>query len=82
MLFTYKAVTKEGREASGDIEAQGQDAAVAALQRNELVVVSIRPTDQKSFFEFDINVFNRVSKGNRNGVATDSNPPRGARACA
>jgi type IV pilus assembly protein PilC len=62
MLFTYKAVTKEGREASGDIEAQGQDAAVAALQRNELVVVSIRPTDQKSFFEFDINVFNRVSQ--------------------
>ena len=62
MLFAYKAVTKEGRETSGDIEAHGPDAAVGALQRSELVVVSIRPVDKKSFFEFDINIFNRVSQ--------------------
>lgn len=62
MLFVYKAVTKEGRETTGDIEAQGMDSAVLALQRNGLVVVSVRPADQKSLFEFDLNVFDRVSQ--------------------
>lgn len=61
MLFNYKAITKEGMETSGDIEAQNQDAAVNALQRSGLVVVSVRSTDQKGFFESDLNIFNRVS---------------------
>ncbi|MDO8603898.1 MAG: type II secretion system F family protein [bacterium] len=61
MLFTYKAVTKEGRETSGEIDAQGQDSAINALQRSGLVVVSVRPADQKKLFELDINIFNRVS---------------------
>lgn len=62
MLFLYKAVTKEGRETTGTIEAQGSDAAVNALQRSGLVVVSVRSADQKTFFEFDIDIFNRVSQ--------------------
>lgn len=61
MLFIYKAVTKEGGETSGDIEAQNQDSAINALQRSGLVVVSVRSADQKSIFEFDINILNRVS---------------------
>lgn len=61
MLFVYKAVTKEGRETIGEIEAQSQDVAVNSLQRSGLVVVSVRPADQKSFFEYDIAFLNRVS---------------------
>ena len=61
MLFVYKAVTKEGRETVGEIEAQTQDVAVNSLQRSGLVVVSVRPADQKSFFEYDIAFLNRVS---------------------
>ncbi len=62
MLFIYKVVTKEGRETSGDIEAQGIDAAIGALHRNGFVVVSIRPADKKSLFELDLNIFSRVSQ--------------------
>lgn len=61
MLFAYKAVTKEGGETSGTIEAQTQDSAINALQRSGLVVISVRSADQKNFFEFDLNFFNRVS---------------------
>lgn len=61
MLFVYKAVTKEGGETTGSIEAQNQDSAINALQRSGLVVVSVRSADSKSLFEIDINIFNRVS---------------------
>ncbi len=63
MLFTYKAVTKEGLETIGDIVAQEQDAAVAALQRGGLTVISLRSVDKKKIFDFDFDfdIFNRVS---------------------
>ncbi|MEK7148352.1 MAG: type II secretion system F family protein [Patescibacteria group bacterium] len=61
MLFTYKAVSKDGRETSGNIEAQNQDSAINSLQRSGLVVVSVRSADKKNFFELDIDIFNRVS---------------------
>lgn len=61
MLFAYKAVTKEGGETTGEIEAQNSDSAINALQRSGLVVVSVRPADQKSLFDVDINILNRVS---------------------
>lgn len=61
MLFVYKAVTKEGRETSGDIEAQNQDAAINALQRNGFVVVSVRSAEDKNLFDLDLNILNRVS---------------------
>ncbi|MHB1118009.1 MAG: type II secretion system F family protein [Minisyncoccota bacterium] len=61
MLFAYKAITKEGGETIGEIEAQSQDIAVNSLQRNGLVVVFIHPAAQKSLFEYDITLFNRVS---------------------
>lgn len=61
MLFLYKAVTKEGRETSGGIEAQTQDAAVNALQRSGLVVVSVRSAENKNLFDLDISILNRVS---------------------
>jgi type II secretory pathway component PulF len=61
MLFSYKIVTKEGRETVGDIEALNQDVAVNSLQRSGSVVVSIRPVVKKNFFEYDINIFSRVT---------------------
>ena len=59
MLFAYKAVNKEGRETTGNIEAQNQDSAINALQRSGLVVVSVRSADKKNIFEVDINIFNQ-----------------------
>lgn len=61
MLFIYKAVTKEGMESTGEITAQNQDSAVNTLQQSGLVVISVRSGEKKSFFEYDIDVFNRVS---------------------
>jgi len=61
MLFIYKAVTKEGIETIGEITAISQDSAVNALQRNELVVISVRAADEKKLFEYDINILNRVT---------------------
>ena len=61
MLFIYKAVTKEGIETVGEITATSQDSAVNALQRNELIVISVRSADEKKLFEYDINILNRVT---------------------
>ncbi|MBI5798394.1 MAG: type II secretion system F family protein [Candidatus Yonathbacteria bacterium] len=61
MLFTYKAVTKDGAETSGDINAQNKDAAINTLQRSGLVVVSVSAGSEGSFFESDFNLFNRVT---------------------
>lgn len=60
MLFKYKAITKEGRQTSGDIDAQSQDVAVNSLQKSGLIVVSIRSEDDKNFFEYDLNIFSHV----------------------
>lgn len=61
MLFIYKAITKEGREVEGDIEAPGEDTAVASLQKKGLIVISVSSADKKRIFEHDIAIFNRVS---------------------
>lgn len=61
MIFIYKAVTKEGRETTGDITAANQDSAIGALQRNGLTIISIRPAEEKKFFEYDLNILNRPS---------------------
>ena len=61
MLFLYKAITKEGAETSGGIEAQNQDSAINALQRGGFVVISVRSSEKTKFLEFDIDIFNRVS---------------------
>lgn len=61
MLFDYKAVTKEGRETTGEIEAQSQDIAINSLQRSGLVVVSVQEGGKKTLFEYDIAFLNHVS---------------------
>lgn len=61
MLFTYKAVTKIGAETLGTIEAQNQDAAINALQKSGLVVVSVREGNKKSSLNISFDIFDRVS---------------------
>lgn len=62
MIFLYKAVTKEGRETSGNIDAQSRDSAINSLQRSGLVVISVLNDDDKNIFEIDLDFFNRVSQ--------------------
>ena len=50
MLFKYTATTKEGEERSGSIDAFSEDVAIAALQKRDLIIVSISSSDGASFF--------------------------------
>ena len=50
MLFSYQARTHEGLARSGSIEAPSIDGAVQALQRQNLVVLSVRPTNPPTPF--------------------------------
>lgn len=61
MLFNYKAVTKAGEEALGQIEAQNKDAAINALQRSGLIVVSTEDAEQKNPFNINLDLFSHVS---------------------
>jgi len=60
MLFTYRATSKEGTEQKGNIDASSMDVAIAALQRRELIVLSINPADEGNFLSRNISLFERV----------------------
>ena len=60
MLFNYTAVNNVGAEKKGTIEAVSQDAAITALQRRGLIVVSVLEAGKKSFFEKDFSLFERI----------------------
>ncbi len=61
MLFKYKALNKEGTEQEGTIETVNEDTAIAALQRNGLVVTSVEPAEKKDFLHSDLTIFEHVS---------------------
>jgi len=63
MLFRYKALDKTGREQEGTIETVNEDTAIAALQRNGLVITNIEPADKKNFFgsNGEVTLFETVS---------------------
>lgn len=61
MLFFYKALTRAGEERQGSVDAPTQDAAVAAVQRKELIVVAIKPAEAQSLFEKDLSFLHRIS---------------------
>ena len=60
MLFNYKATTKDGEEKSGSIDAFSVDVAIGALQRRDLIIVSIEPADKVSFIEGLLGTFEKV----------------------
>lgn len=61
MLFRYKALDKTGAEQEGTIETVNEDTAIAALQRNGLVITSVEPAEKKGFLQGDIAMFEHVS---------------------
>ena len=61
MLFYYKALTRGGQQREGSVDAPSQDAAVAAIQHKDLIVVSVKSSEGQSFFEKDLSLLNRVS---------------------
>ncbi len=61
MLFSYKALDKDGHEREGTIDALSLDIAVGTLQRRSLIVSHIEPVKNESLFSFKISFFNQVS---------------------
>lgn len=62
MLYRYKAIDQTTEEEKdGSIEAATVDIAIAALQRRKLIIVSIVPADQVSFWEKTITSGPRVT---------------------
>lgn len=62
MLFTYKAINKEGKEQIGDIDAMNRDAAISSLQQRGMVVVSVADAmEEKNIFKRNISFFDKVS---------------------
>ncbi len=61
MLFKYHALDKDSHERSGTIESLSMDVAVAALQRRELIISSIKPVGGGSILSLNLKLFQRVS---------------------
>lgn len=58
MLFKYTALDKSGKKTQGEIDAINKTVAISALQRRDLIVVSIKGDSEKSFITTSI--FERV----------------------
>ncbi|PIP73983.1 MAG: hypothetical protein COW88_00200 [Candidatus Lloydbacteria bacterium CG22_combo_CG10-13_8_21_14_all_47_15] len=61
MLFRYKTVGKDGVQFEGSIDAFDEDAAIASLQRRGLVVVSVYPEKEASWWQESVPFFRAVS---------------------
>ena len=59
--FRYLAKTKDGITKQGIVTASGEDAALAALQSKDLIVISLQDTNKQSSFGKDLEIFNHVS---------------------
>ncbi len=61
MLFNYSAISENGKETSGSIDAISLDVAIGSLQRRGLVISSIVPADGSgSFWKKNISLFSHV----------------------
>jgi len=59
MLFNYKATTKDGSPQLGSIDAPSLDLAISALQRRDLIIVSVTPEGRSGLFS-NLTFFQRV----------------------
>jgi type IV pilus assembly protein PilC len=50
MLFKYTALDKNGKKTQGEIDAVNKTVAISALQRRDLIVVTIKSDQEKSMF--------------------------------
>ncbi len=60
MLFKYKAVDERGIKKEGEIDAPNRDLGISALQRRNLIVVSIIEAEKKKSF-LEISFFEKAS---------------------
>lgn len=51
MLYKYTASTPEGERQSGTIEAATTEIAIRSLQNKNLIIISLKPAEKKSFFK-------------------------------
>jgi len=51
MLYKYTVSTSEGERQSGTIEAATIEIAIRSLQNKNLIIISIKPAEKKSFFK-------------------------------
>lgn len=51
MLFKYTALDKNGKKTQGEIDAVNKTVAISALQRRDLIVVTIKSDQEKSMFQ-------------------------------
>lgn len=61
MLFTYRALDRDGHEREGTVEALSMDQAVATLQRRNLIVSSIAPAEERGILAVELGFFKRIS---------------------
>lgn len=63
MLFKYKTTTPEGEVKEGTMEAASQEIAINALQKRNLIIVSLHPIKKKGpLFSVEIASFQRLKK--------------------
>lgn len=58
MLFKYTALDKNGKKSQGEIDAVNKTVAISSLQRRDLIVVTIKGDEEKSFLQASF--FNNV----------------------
>jgi len=61
MTFKYKTLDQLGNSKDGTIDAINIEVAISALQKRGLVVVSIKPEEERNFLESRISFFDKVS---------------------
>ncbi len=61
MIFKYKAIDQSANQKEGTIEAVSLEVAINSLQKRGLVLSSIDPLEEGSFFEKRISFFEKVS---------------------
>src|SRR3989338_534373 len=61
MLFKYSALSPQGDEKTGTINAINLDVAINSLQKQGLTVVNINPAESQPFWKRSFSAFERVS---------------------
>lgn len=60
MLFKYKAKNSAGSENEGTVDAPNLELAISAVQKKDLVVISVFPQESSSFFQRASSYFERI----------------------
>jgi len=60
MLFKYQTKDTKGLESGGTIEAPNLELAISALQKKELIIISISPVSEVSFWKRTMTLFEKV----------------------